>query len=86
MACVLSLVLFAAFGWITSARCQLPPLIPRDVLFGNPQRSDPKISPDGKHLAWLESDSHGVLQVWVGTIGKNDAWIVTADRHRGIRS
>ena len=30
---------------------QLPPLIPRDILFGNPERTNPKLSPDGKYLA-----------------------------------
>jgi dipeptidyl aminopeptidase/acylaminoacyl peptidase len=75
----------AGFAWVGSAPCELPPLIPREVLFGNPARTDPEISPDGKALAWLQPDSHGVLQVWVGAIGKTDARVVTADRHRGIR-
>jgi len=76
-------VVLAALG---SARCELPTLIPREILFGNPARTSPEISPDGKYLAWLEPDGHGVLQVWVGELGKSDARIVTADRHRGIRS
>src|SRR3984957_21308377 len=52
---------------------QLPPLIPRDILLGNPERANPHISPDGKMLAWLAPDSHDVLQVWVQTIGGDDA-------------
>src|SRR5690606_19862514 len=28
-------------------------LIPRSVLFGNPERAAVRISPDGKHLSWL---------------------------------
>ena len=28
------------------------PLIPRKVLFGNPDRTSPKISPDGQRIAW----------------------------------
>ena len=75
----------AAFAWVGSAPCELPTLIPREVLFGNPARTGPEISPDGKALAWLQPDTHGVLQVWVGAIGKSDARVVTADRHRGIR-
>jgi len=66
------------------AHGELPPLIPREVLLGNPERSQPTISPDGKKLAWIAPDSKAVAQVWVQTIGKNDARIVTADRHRGI--
>jgi len=32
---------------------ELPPLIPREVLFGNPVKSQPQISPNGKILAYL---------------------------------
>ena len=32
---------------------KLPDLIPREVLFGNPERTSPKLSPDGKMLAYL---------------------------------
>jgi dipeptidyl aminopeptidase/acylaminoacyl peptidase len=79
-------IVLAALSRVGSARCELPTLIPREVLFGNPARADPQISPDGKYLAWLEPDARGVLQVWLGAVGKTDARIVTADRHRGIRS
>ena len=61
------------------------PLIARDILFGNPERAMPKISPDGKRLAWLAPDKAGVLQVWVKTIGGKDDKVVTADKRRGIR-
>ncbi len=67
------------------ARAELPPLIARDVLFGNPERAAPKISPDAKRLAWLAPDEKNVLQVWVRTVGKEDARKVTADPKRGIR-
>lgn len=63
----------------------LPPLIPREVLFGNPERTLPRISPDGKRLSWLAPDTRDVLQVWVKTIGMDDDRIVTADKKRGIR-
>ncbi|MEI6223895.1 MAG: S9 family peptidase [Deltaproteobacteria bacterium] len=61
------------------------PLIPRDVLFGNPERVSPQISPDGKKLAWIAPDEKDVLQVWVKTMGKEDGKKVTADKKRGIR-
>ena len=57
--------LFLAF---CSAQAELPPLIPREVFFGNPERSDPQISPDGEQIAWLAPDKNGVLNVWVGSI------------------
>jgi dipeptidyl aminopeptidase/acylaminoacyl peptidase len=52
--------------------------IPRELLFGNPERASPKISPDGKRLAWLAPDE-GVLNVWC------DGKPLTKDRGRGIR-
>jgi dipeptidyl aminopeptidase/acylaminoacyl peptidase len=66
------------------ARADLPPLIPRKVLFGNPVKQSPLISPDGTRLAYLAPDNRDVLQVWVQTVGKQDARQVTADKKRGI--
>jgi len=62
----------------------LPPLIPRDVLFGNPERFSPRLSPDGSQLAYI-APSSGVLNVWVGSASGGDARVVTDDRDRGIR-
>ena len=67
-----------------AVRGELPPLIPRSVLFGNPDKSSPKISPDGKRLAYIAPDE-GVLNVWIRTVGKTDDQVVTKDRKRGIR-
>ena len=64
---------------------QLPPLIPRDILFGNPERTNPKLSPDGKYLAYIAPDEKNVLQVWVRTLGEKDDRQVTVDKKRGIR-
>jgi dipeptidyl aminopeptidase/acylaminoacyl peptidase len=60
------------------------PLIPLEVLFGNPERVSPQISPDGSRMAYIAPDE-GVLNVWVGTTGKGDYRPVTRDRDRGIR-
>lgn len=63
------------------------PLIPRDVLFGNPQRAAARLSPDGKWLSFL-APVEGVLNVWVVENGQElaKAVPVTEDRKRGIRS
>src|SRR5262245_16432057 len=66
-------------------RADLPTQIPRKTLFGNPVKAAPRISPDGKHLSYLAPDKNNVLQVWVQTIGKDDAKQVTEDKKRGIR-
>ena len=43
---------------------QAAPLIPRDVIFGNPDRTLARISPDGSYVSWL-APKDGVLNVWV---------------------
>lgn len=42
-------------------------LIPRTVLFGNPERVSPRLSPDGRQLAWI-APKDGVLNVWVAPV------------------
>lgn len=59
-------------------------LIPRDVLFGNPLKASPKISPDGTRLAYI-APVDDVLNVWVKTVGSEDDKAVTKDTNRGIR-
>jgi len=61
-------------------------LIPREVLFGNPDKTSPRISPDGKYLSFL-APRDGVMNVWVAPIDKIEAaQPVTADKKRGIRA
>ncbi len=63
----------------------LPALIPRPVLFGNPDRLGPTLSPDGSRLGYIAPDD-GVLNVFVGPAdGSGPATVVTHDRDRGIR-
>ena len=45
---------------------QDPPLIPRRVLFDNPERAGPQISPDGMLLAYLAPDSGVLFFFWQG--------------------
>lgn len=44
------------------------PLIPRSEIFGNPDKTNPQISPDGKWIAYL-APKDGVLNVWVAPAG-----------------
>lgn len=54
-------------------------LIPRDVLFGNPDKVGPDLSPDGTRLAYL-APVDGALNVWVGPAGDPSAAVpVTRD-------
>ena len=70
---------------MNSYRDRLPPLIPREDLFGNPTQEGPQISPDGKRMSYL-APVGGVLNVWVKTTGGDDDHPVTNDRDRGVRS
>jgi dipeptidyl aminopeptidase/acylaminoacyl peptidase len=58
-------------------------LIPRDVLFGNPERTAPRISPDGSMVAYL-APHDGILAVWVQSTGGSDARVVASDPKRPI--
>src|SRR3954451_24843546 len=73
---------------MANLKTSLPPLIPREVLFGNPEMAQPRLSPDGRRLAYL-APVDGVLNVWVGPVdslvGSEDYSPVTKDRKRGIR-
>lgn len=60
-------------------------LIPRKILFGNPDRGSPEVAPDGRRLAHL-APVDDVLNVWVGALDGNGARPVTNDTDRGIRS
>jgi len=68
------------------AMASATPLIPRDVLFGNPDRASAQVSPDGAHLSFL-APRDGVLNVWVAPLDKPEqARCVTNDTKRGIRA
>jgi dipeptidyl aminopeptidase/acylaminoacyl peptidase len=61
-------------------------LIPRKVLFDNPDKASPRLSPDGKHLSYL-APVDGVMNVWVGPTDRpGDARPITKDKKRGIRA
>ena len=62
-----------------------PNLIPRNTFFGNPERTSPQISPDGKWIAFL-APVDGVLNVMVAPADDiTKAQPVTHDKARPIR-
>ncbi len=66
-------------------KSSMPVLIPRSVLFGNPLKASPQISPNGRMMAYV-APTDGVLNVWVGEIAGNDYRPVTKDTSRGIQT
>lgn len=70
-----------------------PELIPRDVLFGNPTYASPKLSPDGRYLAYLAPNEDNVLNIYVRPVEvaesedtQSRTRLVTQDKSRGIRN
>ena len=64
---------------------ETPPLIPRRVFFGNPDKASPQVSPDGSHISFL-APVDGVLNIWVAPAhDPSSALPVTHDTGRGIR-
>jgi len=62
-----------------------PPLLARELLFGNPQRANGQLSPDGRWVGYI-APRDGVLNVYVASSEQPDAGRpVTNDRLRGIR-
>ena len=61
---------------------ELPPLIPREVLFGNPQITSVNLSPDGRWISYL-APHLGVLNLWVRDLdGQAPARVITQQRDR----
>ncbi|HEX9890002.1 MAG TPA: S9 family peptidase [Nitriliruptorales bacterium] len=64
----------------------LPELISRDLLLGDPERLNPKLSPDGTRLAYL-APAGGVMNLWVADLtpeGVVNERPVTRETERGI--
>lgn len=61
-----------------------PDLIPRRVFFGNPDRANVQVSPDGAHISYL-APHDGVMNVWVQPLGEGEARPVTSATQRPIR-
>lgn len=69
----------------TTQAAEQIPLIPREVLFGNPDKAAPQISPGGTYISWL-ADVNGVMNVFVAPANDlSKAKAVTSDTRRNIR-
>ena len=77
-------VILIAAG-VRHSLAELPPLIPREVLFGNPERTNPQISPDGKFLTYLAPDKENRLQIWMRRFAKVDDRQLTSEKQHGVQ-
>src|SRR6185437_13885734 len=70
----LLLLLGLPCGWVAAvahaaAEVVQTSLLPRELLFGPPQRTWPQLSPDGRRLAFLAPDRDGVTNIWLTARG-----------------
>ena len=67
------------------ARAELPPLLDRELFFGNPEIAGATLSPDGRYIAFLKPWKD-VRNVWVKKVGEpyEKGRLVTADPKRPI--
>lgn len=77
-----AVVLAACFA-ADRAFAELPPLVPRSVMFGNPQDLGPQLSPDGSKMAWGHRGDDGIVNIWVRDVARDSSWQATHDK-RGI--
>ena len=59
-----AVVCSSSLGLQGSVAAEVPPLIPREVLFGNPEIAGVDLSPDGAKIAYL-APYQGVMNLWV---------------------
>ncbi|MAR07263.1 MAG: peptidase S9 [Cyanobium sp. NAT70] len=76
------LALFLPFDGLRAGFAAPPPLIPREVLFGNPEIVGVNLSPDGKRLVYL-APYQGVLNLWIRDLDGTEApRRLTSERER----
>lgn len=83
----LFLAVFFLVMFSFSAAAQLPPLIDRELFFGNPEIAGAQLSPDGKFISFIKP-YQDTRNVWVKGIDEpfDKARVVTAETKRPIAS
>lgn len=65
---------------------EITAMIPRKVLFGNPEKSTVRLSHDGKYMSYL-APYNGVMNIYVASIDQPEkAEVISNDTKRGIRN
>lgn len=84
LGCALALAAMLDAGAAVPARKQENSVIPRSTLFGNPVRTQARLSPDGRYITYL-APKDGVLNIWLAPFGQLDAAkAITSVKKRGI--
>ncbi|AIL64524.1 Prolyl tripeptidyl peptidase precursor [Rickettsiales bacterium Ac37b] len=81
------ILIIVCMPYISFASTNSPnnPIIPRKVLFDNPDKTLVTLSPDGQYISYL-APKDGVLNIWVGPSNNlSKVKPVTDDRNRGVQ-
>ena len=62
-------VLLLGLALASGLRAELPPLIDRELFFGDPEISGAQLSPDGKFMTFLKP-LEGTRNIWVKRTGE----------------
>lgn len=86
----ISVMFFALLLSVTMTNvsyAQLPPIIDREVIFGNPEYAGAQISPDGRYISFVKPYK-GTMNVWVKGVSEpfDAARPMTADTARPVRN
>src|SRR5258705_1221599 len=84
---VLTLTSLTLLALVSHVRAQAPPLIDRELFFGDPEIAGAQISPDGCFIAFIKPFK-GTRNIWVKRTADpfTNAKPITADTTRPIRS
>ncbi len=76
---------FLSLVFVLQALAQQPPLIDREIFFGDPEISGAKISPDGKYITFVKPYNN-VRNIWIKerSTGFDQARPLTADSTRPV--
>ena len=69
----------------TASVAATPPLLPRTLLFDEPESDFAALSPDGRMLCLARRDSTGLANLWVQSLDRDTSWQVTHDARRGVQ-
>src|SRR5215510_10586400 len=85
-AVVLTLAALMLLALAAAVQAQAPPIIDRELFFGDPEIAGAQISPDGAFISFIKP-LNGTRNVWVKKTGEPfaNAKPVTADTKRPIR-
>lgn len=85
LALLIPALLLISCGDETQSESKMDTLIPRKILFGNPEKASVSLSSDGKNISYL-APKDGVMNVYIAPLANLKAARAVTDDKRGIDS